>query len=119
MDEETWSLSSHLRKFKDLFFRQFKLSKGPLNATVSTSLGFSFIEYLHVNIIFVKTQRNSTQHNSTHPPHHAQTFQPLLDQLESWNLARPLTRQIWLKKHNLNPTNYRGREGGHKPFPQD
>ena len=28
--------STPLRKFKDLFFRQFKLSKGPLNATVST-----------------------------------------------------------------------------------
>ena len=31
---------------------------------------------------------------STHPTHHPQTFQPLLDQLESWNLAHTLTRPI-------------------------
>ena len=83
----------------------------------------------------VKTQRNSFQLKTTlkqlaleldivvmcsdHPPIQPQppTFQPLLDQLESWNLARPLTRPIWLKKHNLNPTNFWG--GVHKPFPRD
>ena len=58
------------------------------------------------------TQLNSTQRNSkatsvgvrhsshvypTHPTHPTpppQTFQPLLDQLESWNLAQTLTRPI-------------------------
>ena len=54
----------------------------------------------------VKTQRNSTQPKttlkqpaleldivvtcSTHPTPLPQTFQPLLDQLESWNLAQTL-----------------------------
>ena len=32
-----------------------------------------------------------------HPPHHPQTFQPLLDQLESWYSAQTLTRPIWLR----------------------
>ena len=76
------------------------------------------------------TQLNSTQCNSnitnvgvrhsshvypTHPtppppptPPLPQTFQPLLDQLESWNFAQTLTRPIWLNKHNFNPTNYWG-----------
>ena len=57
------------------------------------------------------TQCNSTQLNSTsvgvrhsshmfhHHHHHPtlpQTFHPLLDQLESWNLAQTLSRPIWL-----------------------
>ena len=60
------------------------------------------------NYIFVKTQRNSTQRKATlkqlaleldtvvtwNPP--PQTFRPLLDQLESWNLAQTLTRPTWL-----------------------
>ena len=82
----------------------------------------------------VKTQHNSTQLNATlkqlaleldtvvrcsttHPPHPTQTFQTLLDQLESCNLAQTLTRPIWLTQHNFNPTNNWG--GGYKPFPQD
>ena len=82
----------------------------------------------------VKTQRNSTQLNSTlkqlaleldivvtcsttnHPPPPPQTFRPLLDQLESWNLAQTLTRPIWLRKHNFNPTNYWG--GATNPSPR-
>ena len=34
--------------------------------------------------------------NPTHPPP-TQTFQALLDELESWNLAQTLTRPIWLR----------------------
>ena len=83
----------------------------------------TYLKFGHMSKI-VKTQRNSTQLNatlkqlaleldivvtcSTTPPPHAQTFQPLLDQLERWNLARPLTRPIWLTKHNFNTTNYWG-----------
>ena len=65
----------------------------------------------------VKTQRNSTQLNPTlkqlaleldtvvtctppTPPHPTTNFQPLLDQLESWNLAETLTRPTWLRKPN-------------------
>ena len=32
-----------------------------------------------------------------HPPPPTQTFQALLDELESWNLAQTLTRPIWLR----------------------
>ena len=69
---------------------------------------------LENHYIFVKTQRNSTKLNSkqlksnfvgvdivaTWNPHHPtppQAFQALLDELESWNLAQPLTRLIWLR----------------------
>ena len=62
----------------------------------------------------VKTQRISTQLKATpkqltleldievtctppHPTTPPQTFQPLLNQLESWNLAKTLTRPIWLR----------------------
>ena len=60
---------------------------------------------------FVKTQCKSTQLKATlkqlpleldtvvkcTPPHptQPQTFKPLLDQLESWNLAQTLTRPTW------------------------
>ena len=37
--------------------------------------------------------RCSTTH-PTHPPTPPQAFRPLLDQLESWNLAQTLTRPI-------------------------
>ena len=66
-------------------------------------------------LLIVKTQPNSTQLKtilkqlaleldtvvtcSTTTHHHPppQIFQPLLDQLESWNLAQTLTRLIWLR----------------------
>ena len=59
--------------------------------------------------IQIKLSKLQPQHNSTvgfdmkmtvqtppHPPP-TETFQPLLDQLESWNLAQIFTRPIWLR----------------------
>ena len=81
------------------FFFQYKTTGlGDSNQTLSLNDAF-----------IVKTQRNSTQlkatqkqlrwvrHSSHLEPTPPQTFQALLDQLESWNLVQTLTRPIWLR----------------------
>ena len=110
-----------LFQFED--FWNVEIFKGPKRRVLPTKVLYQVFLGVHLCVcqcwlFIVKTQRNSTQLNSTqsnsksnfvgldivltwnppHPPHHhPQTFQALLGQLESWNLAQTLTRRTWLR----------------------
>ena len=102
-----WCTEQRLFLFFPLNSLKIKIHLLPLRTSEKMETQF-YIDGIHLkwpyccqnpNLTLTSTQRLGLTWKwlcKPHPPPTTQTFQALLDELESWNLAQALTRPIWL-----------------------
>ena len=115
---ENWILAFKYLAFSDKYLNIWILKYIHVTLLREKGLKYYFkvqslirLNTFDLSLVIVKTP-TPTQHNTTvgfdmkmtvqtTPPHPTppptQTFQPLLDQLETWNWAQTVTRPIWLR----------------------